>query len=218
MATEQGMMATKMILSHAHKDDEVGKMLQISYDNLQLQAGVSWPVLSQNGHQQRKYVDACYITNLWEFLDAFNASIRFDFDQWLSPQRQNDSFIMEVIAKIPGITTTDLVHAQRCQLYLGVTTVTDVSTSNGRLICKWAFNGNDLPRTSQFTFPTQTKPATNVWTTWKQLLHLGLCDGTKSTLTHPLGKWYHGHITQVWNAAINPQTMLIYIWDDDNKV
>ena len=86
LETEQGVMATKMILSHTRKDDEVGKMLQISCDHLQLQAGVSWPVLSQHGHQQRKYVDPCYLTNLWAFLDSFDASIRFDFDQWLFPQ------------------------------------------------------------------------------------------------------------------------------------
>ena len=218
LETEQGVMATKMILSHTRKDDEVGKMLQISCDHLQLQAGVSWPVLSQHGHQQRKYVDPCYLTNLWAFLDSFNASIHFDFDQWLFPQRHNDSFIMEVITQLPGITTTDLVHAQRCRLYLGVTTIADICTSNGRSICEWALNGNDTPRTSRFTFPNQTKPATTVWNTWQRLLHLGFCDGTKSTLTHPLGKWYRGHITQVWNTAIDPQTTLLYIWDDDKTV
>ena len=75
LATEQGMMATKMVLSHTRKDDEVSKMLHISHDHLQLQAGVSWPVLSQNGHQQRKYIDPCYLTNLWEFLDEIDANI-----------------------------------------------------------------------------------------------------------------------------------------------
>ena len=86
LATEQGMVATKMVISHARKDDEVGKMLNISRDHLQLQAGVSWPVLSQNGTQQRKYVDPCYLTHLWKFLDDIDAHIRFDFDQWLFPQ------------------------------------------------------------------------------------------------------------------------------------
>ena len=125
---------------------------------------------------------------------------------------------MEVLTQIPGITTTDLVHAQRCRLYLGVTTIADICTSNRRSICEWALNGNDTPRTSRFTFPNQTKPATTVWNTWQRLLHLGFCDGTKSTLTHPLGKWYRGHITQVWNMAIDPQTTLLYMWDDDNTV
>ena len=130
LATEQGVMATKMVLSHTRKDDEVGKMLHISCDHLQLKADVSWPVLSQNGLQQHKYVDPYYLTHLWEFLDDIDAYIQFDFDQWLLPQQQKDSFIMEVLAQMPGITMNELVHAQQCCLYLGVTTLADICTSN----------------------------------------------------------------------------------------
>ena len=51
-----------------------------------------------------------------------------------------------------------------------------------------------------------------------ELVHLSFCDGTNSTLIHPLGKWYCGHIMQLWNTAIDPQTMLLYVWDDDHAV
>jgi hypothetical protein len=67
--TEQGVSHTKLLVSHLRKNDTVGRMINISFDHLQLQAGVSWPVLSQPGHLQRKYVDTCYLTNTWEFLD-----------------------------------------------------------------------------------------------------------------------------------------------------
>ena len=43
---EQGVMKTKMVLSHLQWNNEVGKMLQISCKHLQLQAGVPWPVMS----------------------------------------------------------------------------------------------------------------------------------------------------------------------------
>ena len=56
LETEQGVQHSKLVLAHMRKNDEVGQMLQISIDHLQLQAGVSWPVLSQPGHQTRKYV------------------------------------------------------------------------------------------------------------------------------------------------------------------
>jgi hypothetical protein len=48
---EQGVQHTNMLLSHIRKQDEVGHMLQISIEHLQLQAGVSWPVLSRPGYQ-----------------------------------------------------------------------------------------------------------------------------------------------------------------------
>jgi hypothetical protein len=86
LETEQGIQHTKMLLSHVRKQDQVSRMLLLSLDQLQLQAGVSWPVLSQNGATQWKYVDPCYLTHTWEFLDSINAQIRFDPDQWLQPQ------------------------------------------------------------------------------------------------------------------------------------
>jgi len=51
LETEQAVQHTKMIISHLRKNDDVGKMIQASIDHLQLQAGTSWPVLSQNGHK-----------------------------------------------------------------------------------------------------------------------------------------------------------------------
>ena len=84
--TEQGIQQTKMLLSHVRKQDQVGQMIGISLDHLQLQAGVSWPVLSQNGSVQRKYVDSCYLTKTWESIDAIDAHIHFKLDQWLYPQ------------------------------------------------------------------------------------------------------------------------------------
>jgi hypothetical protein len=57
--TEQGVQHTALTVAHLRKDNEVGRMFTISIDHLQLQAGVSWPVLSQPGHKQRLYVDPC---------------------------------------------------------------------------------------------------------------------------------------------------------------
>ena len=64
LETEQGVQHSKLVLAHMRKNDEVGQMLQISIDHLQLQAGISWPVLSQPGHLTRKYVDPCYATHM----------------------------------------------------------------------------------------------------------------------------------------------------------
>jgi hypothetical protein len=101
--TEQGIQHTKMVIGHLRKDDEVGKMLHISRDYLQLQAGVSWPVLSQPGHQQRKYVNPCYLTHTWEFLNSIDSHLRIETKTLIQPQRQNDSFIMEDIANLPRV-------------------------------------------------------------------------------------------------------------------
>jgi hypothetical protein len=90
LETEQGVQHASLIVSHLRKEDEVGQMLHISLDHLQLQAGVSWPVMSQPGHSQRLYVDNCYLTHTWDFLDRANTHLAFEHPMTLLPQQQND--------------------------------------------------------------------------------------------------------------------------------
>ena len=75
LETEQAVQHTKMIISHLRKNDDVGKMIQASIDHLQLQAGTSWPVLSQNGHKVCMYIDPCYVSHTWAFLDSIGCQI-----------------------------------------------------------------------------------------------------------------------------------------------
>ena len=109
---EQGVQHTKLVIGHFCKDDEVGKMLHISLDHLQLLAGVSWPVLSQPGHIQWTYVDPCYLSHTWDFLDSIDSHLRIEMTAWIRPQQQGDSFIMEDFATLPGVKPIDLIHAQ----------------------------------------------------------------------------------------------------------
>ena len=162
-------------------------MFSISIDHLQLQAGVSWPVLSQPGHTQRLYVDQCHVPHTWEFLDSINSHLRLELTQWICPQQTHDSFIMEDISNLPGIKPIELVHAQRCHLYLGVTTLMDICTSNGREICNWAMNGQDNPHPPVYQFLRQEKPSPLVWKTWKQVLHRQYSNRSESKLNLSLG-------------------------------
>jgi hypothetical protein len=212
LETEQGVQHSKLVLAHMRKNDEVGQMLQISIDHLQLQAGVSWPVLSQPGHQTRKYVDPCYATHTWEFLDSINSHIHLEPDTWIRPQREADSFIMEDLTNLVGLKPIELVHAQRCRLFLGVTTLADICSSNGTEISEWAINGHDSPRSPVHRFPRQASPSAPIWSTWRKVLRRCYSTAREQKLDHPLGKWYTHRITQVWNSVIDPSTHKIYIW------
>ena len=77
---EQGVQHTKMVIGHLRKEDEIGSMLSISLDHLQLQAGISWPVLSKPGHIQQTYIDPCYLSHTWEFLDSIDSHLRIETD------------------------------------------------------------------------------------------------------------------------------------------
>ena len=153
LETEQAVQHVKLIMAHIRRDDEVGKMLHTSIDHLQLQAGTSWMVLSQNGKQVRMYVDPCYITHTWNFLDSIGCHLRMEPTTWMHPQRNGDSFIMDDVSKIPGIKPIELSHVQRVRMYLGVTTKADISTSDGIALCDWALDATMNPRPPVFCFP-----------------------------------------------------------------
>jgi hypothetical protein len=75
LKTEQAVQHTKLTISHLRHDDEIGRMMKTSIDHLQLQAGTPWTVLSQAGHKVRMYVDPCYASQTWEFLDGIGCQL-----------------------------------------------------------------------------------------------------------------------------------------------
>jgi len=58
--TIQGGGHNKATVSSLRKEDLVGEALRTEMAALQLQAGVSWPVLSRNGEHVRKYIPECH--------------------------------------------------------------------------------------------------------------------------------------------------------------
>ena len=73
--TAQGSGHDKVLISFLRKQDTVGQQLDIELRTLQLQAGVSWNVLSREGAMVRKYVDHCWATQTWEFNDKYDLSL-----------------------------------------------------------------------------------------------------------------------------------------------
>jgi hypothetical protein len=59
------------------------------------------------------------------------------------------------LSKLSGIKLTiDLVYVQRVRLFLGVMTLADISSSDGKTLCKWALSVNENPRKPVFRSPT----------------------------------------------------------------
>ena len=117
----------KRCIGHLRKNDLVGETLAIEIDNLQLQAGVPWPVLSRDGTIVRQYVDQCWVSHTWAYNDEYNLTVRREEAPWLLPQRTGDRFIMEAIADMNETKAIDLKYAQRCRLFLKVTTLADIT-------------------------------------------------------------------------------------------
>jgi hypothetical protein len=133
----------------------IGRMIQLSIDQLQIQAGTSWTVLSRPGKQAQKYVDQCYASHTWAFLDCIGSHIQLEPTTWTRPQCLGDQFIMDHVAHLFGIKPIELVYLQRVRLFLGVTTLADISLSDGKTLCQWwaVVEVNENPGKPVFRFP-----------------------------------------------------------------
>jgi hypothetical protein len=80
---------------------------------------------------------------------------------------------MDDVAKLSGIKPIELVYVQRVRLFLGVTTLADISSSDGKTLCDWALSVNENPRKPVFRFPRQERPtASYVIATWQRIIRL----------------------------------------------
>jgi hypothetical protein len=98
MRFNQGAGANKLMIGHLQKDDTVGNTISDSLDALQIHAGTSWPVLSQDSTQVIRYVEGTnkmWATNIWKFNDQHEYTIQQSQRPWLLAQREHNSFIME---------------------------------------------------------------------------------------------------------------------------
>jgi len=85
--------------------------------------------------------------------------IEYDEEPWLLHQHEHDKFIMEEMAKLPGIKALDLKYVQQCQLYLKVTTLADITNSYGTAIAPWVMTyGADNPQTQIHIYPKKVRP------------------------------------------------------------
>jgi len=162
LETEQAVEHAELMVSHIRKEDEIGRMLQTSIDHMQIQAGTSWAVLSRPGKKAQQYVDRCYASTTWEFLDRIGIHIRMEPTTWTRPQRVGDRFIMDYVATLSGIKPIDLVYVQRVRLFLGVMTLADISSSDGKTLCDWALSVDENPRKPVFRFPRPSRMTTSI--------------------------------------------------------
>ena len=214
--TTQGTGHDKMLISHLRKDDVVGDNLDRNLDILQLQAGVSWPVLSRNGDQVRSYTPPCWASHTWAFNDMYDLTVHREVEPWLQPQRENDRFIMEELANVPNITSKELKYVQRCRLYLKVTTLADITTSCGTALTDWATTAkSDNPHASLLRYPEQISPNRTIWNEYIRVIQRYLTTGTDNTLKSPLGNWYHGRMTHEWSQEYSPTTKIMYSFESD---
>lgn len=192
-AVLQGMAQLKMYMGHRRVDNQTGCLLRIAKDHVKLVIGWGECQLERPETTRVCYVESSWITALSRFLYVSGGKLINDDKRIFQKQRENDVFLMD---KANLYSALEQRRIQRCQLYLRVTLLSDVFTTNGRSI-DHAYLIGDRARKSSLVWPTQERPGQIAWSIWKKIL------GTfaRSSSNHlreqyKLEKWINTH--QVW--------------------
>ena len=201
---------TTLALKHVKADDEVGKMIRINLDTVQLKAGISTPVLEYD--KELPGVGKNWIKTLHDRLAQNNMKM-IVWGVWVpSKQRTNDKIIMDEI--IPHHTDREIKMIQQCRIYLKAVTLADITDESGQMITEnaWNVSKGEVDKPHRLKWPYQQRPSRSAISLWRQALkRLG---HNHRKLHQKLGKWlkpaykvqpfeiHHGKLLRLENNTI----------------
>ena len=134
---QQGLQHLHFLLGHLSYQDEVGNLLKINIDTLQLIIGLPDPPLSYSFSHITTLAPPSWVATSWEFLNDFQGTLKFN-NPWHFPlDREGDCHLMtQVLERLiditsPCLTRSELQKFNLCRLYLQVITLSDIATSSG---------------------------------------------------------------------------------------
>ena len=174
----------------------------------QQNAGTHTPLLMT--YEDITHLEGKWIQQLQEDLSQINSKI-YIHDVWTLPAtRENDKHLMDVILQYVQ-SPTQQRKLNYCRLYLQVTHLSDITTSDGRKL-----HPEMLQQPSKFNnqhkhllWPEQGKPNTITWELWKKMLRTTLCYDN-DILKQLLGKWLLSY--KKWHAYYNSKDDIVVLF------
>jgi hypothetical protein len=130
---EQGILHVLLLVKHLRTPGTFQSLLLVNLNWYQVIAGVSFSPL-QFPEKTVPYLDHAWLDSTRQFLKHdCSAQIEIPKLQLPSPQRVNDSCIMEAFLKLK-LSPTSLRRQNFCRLWLQVTHMSDISTLQGNKV------------------------------------------------------------------------------------
>jgi hypothetical protein len=134
-------------------------------------AGVSWS-LFDDVKTQVNYTSARWLPSLRNFLTRIDGRFDLDNEYITPPQRELDIHLMDLVTRGDAFTEKEAEILNYCRVYLGVTTLSDISTAQGDMLVPgiewWELDQMRSSTTGHTNH--QQAPAIFFWTYWQRLL------------------------------------------------
>ena len=195
-----------MLLRHPANATQTGSYLQAVLESHQLETGTSFGIFQQVYENTAILASETWVKRVWRQLDEYDIFLSMDIPS-LRLRAKHDRFLMEVFMDLE-IDQETLKWLNWCRMYLGVTTVSDLVTADGRQLRKAMLLGHrDDQFSSLYEWPRTARPTAPHWRSWKDTLSAALLS-TSMTLRRPLSHWCDS--LDEWRWLYSPSQELLF--------
>jgi len=141
--TEQGCLQIKNLLGHLRLGDRIGQQIANTLSILQLTTGTSKSILCDTEHPM-PHLPTGWLTSIRDFLQHIGGEIAIPGCLSLSLPCLNDRLLMDIFHQDTSLSPASVQKINHCHLYLQVTCLADICSSDGSAMLADAFHGRPL--------------------------------------------------------------------------
>ena len=176
-------------------------MVRVCFAWAQLYAGIGINILESTS-LPLDYVPARWLLSLRQFLHSIDATILIYQLPIYPLQRQNDGYIMDIVHSFQLFSTYEIRMINRVRLYLQITTVSDIATTDSQSLQLSTRLGkpNHLSSLSKWLYPIQPCPSHPSWSLWLKVVDRLIAP--QGSFSAPLGRWTGpaASLSRNWNS------------------
>jgi hypothetical protein len=213
--TEQCMLKIESLICHIRAQSQLGKIMQINLNWLQLHSGNKTSILEH--WDTLSYLPTNWFLHLRDFLIKIKGTISIK-NLW-QPQtpRANDAYLMDVFRKLP-YKTSELRLINNWRLFFKVNTISDLCNAQGTQVdvqyrqYTEILEHNKHQRATRLNWPRQSRPGKLGYKYWRDALTKGLFMAPNGKLRKPLGHWqiYAEQQDSTWHHYFSSSTNQLY--------
>ena len=169
LRTEMGISSLKLLRDSIFSMSETGKMILINLHYSQVESGLGTPLLEVPSIPV-SYLTPTWITSIRQFLFQHNLQLTLTDTTTYPLRHKYDDYIMNAdhLTRYHKIERLDI---NLVRIYLQAMTLSDLSTSDGRHICRFQLAGTRTPEFQpRSSWPRQEAPTAKQLKLWKDYL------------------------------------------------
>jgi hypothetical protein len=167
LRTEVGISQLKYMRDAIYSDSEAGKLIIMSLKYSQIEAGIAEPLL-ENPQIHLQYLTPTWLLSIRQYLYQHNLTVSIT-DVLKAPLKGRFDQCIMSSPSLANYTKSQQIDLNLVRLYLQITTLSDMTESDGLHACKYNIKGLCRPDQSinSITWPRQeqvTQSQTKLWT------------------------------------------------------